>query len=366
MAKRLPDLARHFCGIRSDTESSQELKTPALLQTAVGKGTTTVRARALKMLAWSRAPEAADALRRVLDQISEDAALRGVAAVQLARLEGPAAAKDLLAAMKRGGSPLFQIKVARAMGMVGDAACMADLAKLASTEDRGVAGQAAFSRMLVAFRSGQRGFEPMLPEHGQHEPVAKQFFSLLAESVSAEQIRLGMASRIDTYGTEPAWQDGLYIACGPTQYLVFSDARLLDRGIAASALQDPLVFGLVAHRASVDAAFSTRWLLLSWPMDRERVQVGVYRPSGQLAMQGYATVAGEKGRFTLKSHELNEQIVLRGALVGRRFADIESASTASTSSFAKKQKRIPDLLQNFDLGKAREDILASDSAASRQ
>jgi hypothetical protein len=366
VAKRLPDLARHFCGIRSETESLQELKTPALLRTAAGEGTTTVRARALKLLAWSRAPEAADGLRRVLGQTSEDAALRGVAAVQLARLEGPAAAKDLLAAMKRGGPPLFQIKVARAIGMVGGAACMADLAKLASSQDQGVAGQAAFSRMLVAFRSGQRGFEPKLPEHGQHEPVAKQFFSLLVESVSEDQIRLAMASRIDTYGTEPAWQDGLYVACGRTQHLVFSDARLLDRGIAASALQDPLVFGLVAQRASVDAAFSTRWLLLSWPMDRGRVRVAVYRPSGELAMQGSATIAGEEGRFTLRSRELNEPIVLRGALVGRRCAGIESASTASTSSFAQKQKRIPDLLRNFDPGKAREDIPTNDTAASRQ
>jgi hypothetical protein len=171
-----------------------------------------------------------------------------------------------------------------------------------------------------------------------------------------------MASRIDTYGIEPAWEDGLSVACGPAQYLVFSDARLLDRGIAARAMEDPLVLGLVAQRASVEAAFSTRWLLLSWPMEREQVRVAVYRPSGELAMQGVATIRGETGRFVLISRELNEQIVLRGALSGRRFAGIESASTASPSSFSKRRKRIPDLLRNFDPTKAREDFPANDTA----
>ena len=297
MAKRLTDVPRHFCGPYSQTESSHEIKTPALLETASGEGPTAVRARALNLLAWSRATEAGEALRRVLVHTSEDAALRSVAAIQLARLEGAASEKDLLPAAKRGGPPLLQIKVARALGMIGGPACIAELEKLASSENKCLARQAAFSRVLVAFRARQHGFEPKLPEYGQLEPAARRFFSLFAEPVSEEQIRSCESSRIDTYSTEPAWQDGLYVACGPRQFLVFLDARLLDCGIAASALQDPLLLGIVAQRPSLEAAFSTQWLLLSWPADRGRVQLAVYRPSGELVMQGFATGGGEKRAF---------------------------------------------------------------------
>ena len=76
-------------------------------------------------------------------------------------------------------------------------------------------------------------------------------------------------------------------------------------------------------------------------------------------------MAGKKGRFVLTSRELNEQIAVRGVLAGRRFAAIESASVVSASSFAKRQKRIPDLLRNFGPGDPGENIQANDTVRQR-
>jgi hypothetical protein len=90
----------------------------------------------------------------------------------------------------------------------------------------------------------------------------------------------------------------------------------------------PLVAGLIGWRSPVDGTFSTRWLVLTWPVEGTQ-QLAVHRPYGPPFLLGRAEVGDGEVTFELTSVSArgNSPTRVRG-VVGASRIEIEGASSA--------------------------------------
>jgi hypothetical protein len=252
------------------------------------------RVRAMGALVDARGAGATGVLAQVLSRRNEDSAVRAAAAFQLGRA-GPPAEKQLIAAIRGRPQTTVAFAAAGALAKVGTPAAIAPLKALAKRDDA-LGAQARFAATVVAFRHHLKGQEPRasarakileLPRRGR-APLFSRALERPEAMAAFEDLRH------DTYGMRLAPGRALRLDCGPERYLIAlnPDAAELDR---------PNIAGLVAQRAPTDNSYSVSRLVLTWRGRDGVINVGVFRPSGQLAFAGTATEKGQRTTFRLQS-----------------------------------------------------------------
>lgn len=281
------------------------------------------RVRAMGALVDARGPGATAALRQVLSKRDEDPAVRAAAAFQLGRA-GPPAEAALVSAIRGRPQATVAIAAASALAKVGSPAAIDALARLADRKD--AAGQQArFAATVIAFRHHLKGHEPPAPGRAKLLELPRRGRApVSSRALEGAELDAAFADlRYDTYGIQLVASHALRLDCGPARYLIALNPDL-------AGLDVPNVAAIVALRAETDQSYSVSRLVLSWPARGGTVNVAVYRPAGQQALVGTASIRGPRATFRLQSVEGrgNPPIDLRGTVESGRLVKLAGAAAA--------------------------------------
>jgi hypothetical protein len=303
MAKRIDEILHDEHGI--DPRVLQAL-TPDDLQrlgTAALDREEQHRVRALDALVTAGAPEAGDILARILRARREDAAIRAAAAAQLGRMPGAETERVLLKVLPTATEPTLRIEIAAALAKIGGPESVDALGKLVEASDGATRRQAGFARSLIAYRHGIAGFELPAPQADEILELDRERaipFTISRAPLRETVIAFASIAQV-TYGVRLSRELAYSIECGPERMLLAFDAELFGQDVTKAARARPLLIGLLAQWAPADGTYSVRWLVLSAPEDRSRVQLSVHRPSGIRVLFGSAQLEGTSARFELRS-----------------------------------------------------------------
>ena len=292
------------------------------------------RSRALNAVAILAGPDAPAVLGEVLNAPDEDPGLRAVAAASLARSGLPEAETILLDALPTATSLLVRARIAAALGKVGTVFSLDELEALADDPEPAVRQQAAFSRVLAAYRIGIPGIQTPAPEPDQIlelETGSEVPFAI--RQASREETGAAMTALSgDTFGVDLSDRAGFQIECGPARmFLVLSED--LARLGAAGMSRRSMVAGLVARRAPADGSLSVALVVLAGPQGDGGFHVAVYRGDGRQSLYGSGTVHGDGGDFELRSVKGRGNVAafLRGRIQRQAVAFTEARSAARTT-----------------------------------
>jgi hypothetical protein len=273
----------------------------SLRRMAAGEQTSRSRARALEAYTLARPAEAAPLLARIVEDEGEDVAFRAGAATLLARGPKRVAEPLLIAALAARPAPLVASKIAGALARIGGRDALDPLA--AAAEGDGFAAQRArFAQLVIAHRTGVRGYEPTVPATRALLTVPRRGMPLRGGRVTAEELRILRATiGSDAYGVQLGNAATVAIQCGRNRFVAVVDGRVASGEAATRVLARPVLAGIVALRAEEAPAYSTRWVILAGPLAERQAYVALYDPSGRLALAGNAEVTASVARFQLRA-----------------------------------------------------------------
>ena len=265
-----------------------------------GADTVVSRSGAMDLLVRARPQEAVPVLAQVL-RGDEDPLARAAAAAGLGRAaaQEPGVVDLLQEAAASERDRDVRIRLAGALGKVGDERSFDALRALEDDEDDAVRRQARFGRMLIQHRIGDQGGVELLAPAETVQPVDEllDFEWMPADRELVAEVARSLAG--DTYGVDLSDPAAFVLECEPSRFVVLLDSALVANGLPDVVVRRPVLAGLVAQWFPVTMRYAVRWLLLAGPGREADGYVFAYRTDGIPAFAGGGRLDGDGAAFSL-------------------------------------------------------------------
>jgi hypothetical protein len=301
MSEQLDLLLAAIHGVSADDARSLSAEDLGLLVTIVQDPASDLRLRAMSILTRAAPIETVDVMSGILAAPFEDPIVRAAAAAHLGALGGSAASVALVAIVptlaRDEASLSIRHEVALALGKIGDTDDALDaLGLLVDDPSPSVARQARFGQTLIAFRGGIAGFEPQIPNFFDlAAPVAEDAQPILVRAdADVVDAITSLQEAGDTFGVALGTDGAHRVQCLDFELALLLDQTVLASGLPALATTRPVLAGLVALHDEASDTWSTRWLVLVFPIG-PAINVALHRRDGKQVMFG----AGVSDTITL-------------------------------------------------------------------
>ena len=272
----------------------------AIREMALGVRPTSDRHRAIDLIGAARPPEATATLVQLL-RPTEPVGVRAAAAVYLGRIGGSQAEAALTRIISETDDPLLLAKIASGLARCGTPTSLPSLERLEISRDRVVQQLAKFATAVVAYRHDVPGHDLEAPSsHDLIEPPQQRRQAVSIRPSAPDEVAHVLAwIRQDAFGLNLAPGLSQTLDCQPSRLLILFDhsatINLFEHLFARRRLA-----ALVANRAQEGGSYSVRWLVLTTPRSRDRVDCTLCRTDGVQSYYGTLDRSPEGARFTLK------------------------------------------------------------------
>ncbi|HEX6160607.1 MAG TPA: HEAT repeat domain-containing protein [Thermoanaerobaculia bacterium] len=322
---------------------THDISEKTLAQAVAGNEPDLPRGRAISQVPFSKIPDRAGVLRKILDNEEDGLTARRLAASALWRLNTPEAREALLAAANETGDPRLQSNVVKLLGRVGDRRALAAIEKI---RDRGRAflpEQAAFAASLISYRLGLPGND--LPVPRQFEPLPPTDHRRI-EFVPAppEEVALFRQSLEEQPYDIPVSNDGmLQIRCERTRWILAFTETFAAADSVAPLQKQKSVVALLAGKNSEDGRYAVAFLFFASPArGSKQVHLLGHRTTGEQAWAG-TIEPGEQGgvRFSLRTAGRLGIVPIELDGVWRGGGKLETTTALSATHVTEKQRATP-------------------------
>ncbi len=251
------------------------------------------RREALRRIAGSSLEDREAVLKAVLENRSEHALARGVAAAGLAERATPSALEALMRAAPDAGAGVLSgaIPILARTGGVPEHRVLEDLAGRAPGP---AADQARFAAALIAYRLrlDAPGLADRRPDMlAVEEPDSRSIDVHRPSAEDAERCQRSLAAERLLVGVSP--ENALQLRCGARSLIVSLDPAFLTADGVRSLTTKKALVAVVATLVEDGDRFSASHFVLSDPVRGSQVRFSICRPSGRLALTGQVTVGAD-------------------------------------------------------------------------
>jgi hypothetical protein len=299
------------------------------------------RGMAMALLLASDFPNKHRDFQEVLENDNERPEVRYLAAIYLGRINTPAA-RGILLESARIRDPQVLAGVAKALGRIGDQSALPILSRVAEQTTGFPASAARFAAGLIVHRLGLAGYDLLLPAEAEYlnlpEGVGRTLKVDRAHEGDVQFCLRSLASQ--PLGVEFAERPAYQVRCGSRMWLILLNRDLAGPGAVSRLMARKTLLMSVAARNQETGFYSVRLLVLTRPGEEPgRIDVLIYRPTGDVILGGQARVEADQALFMIRavSRPGAAAVLIRGT-----FRDGELAiETALSSAVVVRPKRQP-------------------------
>lgn len=319
---------------------SDEVSLKRLRDVVAGRDSSMPRVQAIALLLASDFPNKHRDLEAVLENEKEAPEIRYVAATSLGKVNTPKAAEILISNSHIRDEGVLA-GVMMALGRIGDKTAL-DAVVGALEHAKGVAAlQARFAATLIAHRSGLKGDLPTLgtDDYLAVDPsVARPFQIVRADDTDAELCLRSLADQ--PFGIEFAEHPMYQARCGRNTWMILFNCACVDNSGVKALWSQKSFLGAVAIRSEETRLYSVALLMLTAPtMDKDAVNIRIYRTNGDVVFGGIASAEGDCTAFSILALPRPGAfgVKLKGTFECGRLV----IETALSTAFVQIQKREP-------------------------
>lgn len=266
-----------------------------------GRETDIPRGMAMALLQASDFPNKHRDFQEVLENDNERPEVRYLAAIHLGRIDTPAA-RAILLESARTRDPQVLAGVAKALGRIGDQSALPILSRVAE-QATGFPGSAArFAAGLIAHRLGLAGYDLLLPVEADYlelpQGVGRTLRVERAHESDVQFCLRCLASQ--PLGVEFAERPAYQVRCGSRMWLILLNRDLAGPGAVGRLMARKTLLMSVAARNQETGFYSVGLLVLTRPGEEpDRIDVLIYRPTGDAILGGQARVEADQALFVI-------------------------------------------------------------------
>lgn len=272
-----------------------------LRSTVAGRDATFPRSVAMDLLLGTDFPNKHRDFESVLENETEAPEIRYLAAINLGKIDTPAAIK-ILVKNSRARDELVLAGVMKALRFIGNKSAL-EVVLTAKKHARGLAAvEAEFSEIVISHRLGGTEREPSVPKTGNHLEIdlncARPFRITRADDIDAELCLRSLASQ--PLGIELSEHPMYQIRCGRNTSMIVLNRDLSDSGSVMILRRRKAFLGVIAIRSEETQLYSVGFLMLTSPAgDEDAVSILIYRTNGKLAFSGTGRVRADCAQFSI-------------------------------------------------------------------
>lgn len=274
-----------------------------LQEVALGKNTSIPRGIALKMLPESNVPNPDIIFKTVLEDETDKAQFRRMAAISLWKINTPRALGYLLEAAGKIKEPEVLVAIVKGLGRSGDANALKAIQAIDTRGNKVLEEQALFASSLISYRLGLPSHDLKIPREFVAMPPAE---NVELNFISPAKIEIDLflsCLAIEPYGIEFSEESMLQYKC-PGGVSMLALNREMSKGNAHELLMKRKnLLGVLAPKNSEDGRYSVSYLILSSPdAANSKVNILIHRVTGEQAWAGTSIpVSGTQVNFTLST-----------------------------------------------------------------
>jgi len=299
--KRIPPF--HFVPRIADMQhvDPDTVSLKRLRDIVVGKDTSFPASRAMALLYASDFPNKHRDFAGVLEDEKQPSELRYLAAIYLGKITSPAALQ-ILTHNSNVRDELVLSGVMRALGCIGDRSALGAISE-AKQHAHGLAMvQAEFAQTLIEHRAGLHELELSnmeQPEHLTQDLNDCRPFEIIPSNYSAAELCLRSLAD-QPYGIEYSEQSMYQARCGRNNWMVLFNRDFAEKNTTAKLRKQLTFLGTVALRDAESGLYSPIYLILTAPaIDKQEVNILVYRTAGRLVFTGSAVINDNQAEFSI-------------------------------------------------------------------
>jgi hypothetical protein len=277
-----------------------EISLKRLRDVVTGRDTTFSRSRAMALLLASDFPNKHRDFEVVLENETESSTIRYVAAINLGRMNTPAAAEILIRNSHVRDERVLS-GVMKALGRIGDKTALDAIFSAQEYAEGLAASQAKFAATLIAHRLGLEEGDSPIPKTGDHlevHPSARPFPITRAGDTDAEFCLRSLADQ--PFGIEFSEHPMYQARCGRNTWMILLNRELVGKYTVQQLKKQKAFLGVVAIRNEETRLYSVAFLLLTSPAkEKDAANILIYRTTGELVFSGTARVEGNCAAFSI-------------------------------------------------------------------
>jgi hypothetical protein len=284
-----------------NTMDTDKFSLKRLRDVVAGRDTTYPRSRGMDLLLATDFPNKHRDFEAVLENEDESPDFRYIAAINLGKINIPAAIEILVKNCYIRDERVL-IGVMKALGRIGNTSALDAIATVRKNSTGIVAMQADFAATLIAHREGLDNYELFSPEtHASIEldsSCARPMRITEADDEDAELCLRSIASQ--PFGIEFLEHKMVQARCGQNTWMILLNRDFGDKNCVQKLEKQKAFLGVVAIRNEKTRLYTITYLLLTSPAKNEdSIRIQIYRTNGVLSFAGTASLMGDSAKFSI-------------------------------------------------------------------
>jgi len=269
---------------------------------AVGRDSTIPQSRAIVLLHRTGFPNRHRDFEQVLEDQSQPAAVRYLAAIHLRRVGTPAAV-DILTRNSDIRDDLVLAGVMKALGCIGDASALDAVRTVSQREETRAAAEACFAAILIAHRLRVEAEHRPSDTEGYVAPDLPCVRPMEASPADAEDAAACLYALADEpFGIEFAERTLVQLRCHRKTWMVALNREFSTNSGIRSLTTKRGFLGSVLRRGDHIRSYSVSYVMLASPAEtQDVVDLVIYSTSGQPCFDGIVQVGSPDIQFSIRA-----------------------------------------------------------------
>lgn len=297
------------------------------------------RPRAMDLLQVSDFPNKHRDFEAILENEHEPSDIRYLAAVNLWRINTPNALEILIKNSQVCDERVLE-GIMMALGRIGGRSALNAVLKVKKNAQGRAALQAKFAADLISYRLGLNGNELQVPDEKDYMKLpSENTYSFQFTPAKYEDSELCLRSLAhQPFGIEFSEHPMYQMRCGRNDMIMLFNREFISQNAVKKLTERRSFLGVIAIKSEESQLYSTTLLVLTSPTRQsDKVNILIYRSTGDLAFGGIAEVKNSRAVFSIRtiSRPGASPIKVEGVFEDGKL-EIENALS---SSFAQKRRQ---------------------------